>query len=655
MRVTRSTAALVVGALCAATVSVVPSGAATEPVVTVTPSTELMDGQSVHVAISGATPSSESFTLLCATGSVEFAQCDERVYSGRTLDDDGAAEFDVGLDAEFGFVSGATVDCRSGDGTGCVLLTLLQDDGGAVVEIRTPVEFRPDGPLLPPPTIDVTPSTDLVDGTIAHVSGTGFVGGAGVTVVQCRTPFVGGNDCESPRTYTSADNAGALSVDVDLGAVLGTNDGASVDCRLVACVLVAARAVYESDPRHTTSAPLSFRPDGPLRPPPVLSVEPSAGLVDGQQVELTGSGFRPGNVVISQCGPGTGSGYERCPGYQSVFVDSTGELSATLPVAVLARVGSGYTDCRIAPGCSVAVRSDSGLQVVAEVPIAFDPAGPAPAFPSLSVAPGTELPARSPVIVAGHGFPAQGGLEVRQCRIEQGLPRECEQASLFQVADATGAFIAGTTVTAVIGGPDGTEIDCRTVTCALVADEYSQGLPGIAPLQFAPAPTKPRRYLAPVFEEVELTDGVAYRQATNSHGVTVDLTLDVYRPKGDTETRRPAVMWMFGGYFGSGTRQQLHDLASAMTRRGYVSIAIDYRTRPEIFSNGPDCVPVGGACLDPTQLGPAIADARDGRPGGDGLAARPRGRVRDRAERDQRRRLVGRCDHRTQPRGRRHR
>ena len=48
-----------------------------------------------------------------------------------------------------------------------------------------------------------------------------------------------------------------------------------------------------------------------------------------------------------------------------------------------------------------------------------------------------------------------------------------------------------------------------------------------------------------------------------------------------------------------------------MARRGYVSISIDYRTRPEIFYGGHGCVPVGGTCLDPTQLAPAITDARD--------------------------------------------
>jgi acetyl esterase/lipase len=94
------------------------------------------------------------------------------------------------------------------------------------------------------------------------------------------------------------------------------------------------------------------------------------------------------------------------------------------------------------------------------------------------------------------------------------------------------------------------------------------------------------------------------------------LKLNVYRPAGDTRTKRPAVMLMFGGYFGSGDRGQLVELAQGMARRGYVAVTIDYRTRPWIFEPGNGCVPVGGTCLDPTQLGPAITDARD-----DGRAA----------------------------------
>jgi acetyl esterase/lipase len=133
----------------------------------------------------------------------------------------------------------------------------------------------------------------------------------------------------------------------------------------------------------------------------------------------------------------------------------------------------------------------------------------------------------------------------------------------------------------------------------------------MARLDFGTASDRARRYLAGVFDDVEVRDGLVYRTTTNSRGQTVDLKLDVYEPAGDRASLRPAIVWMFGGYFASGDRAQLADMARGMARRGYVSVAIDYRTRPEIFDTSHGCVPVGGTCLDPTQLEPAIRDARD--------------------------------------------
>jgi dienelactone hydrolase len=278
---------------------------------------------------------------------------------------------------------------------------------------------------------------------------------------------------------------------------------------------------------------------------------------------------------------------------------------------VLARVGNGFTDCKQAPGCTIEVLDFNSPASLASVPIAFDPAGPAPTFPTLTVAPGGPLAARSGAIVMGHGFHPHASVFLEQCRIEAGLPRECDGFGAGSIqADESGAFVAGTLVTAVIAGPEGSEIDCRVVTCAVVADPFD-GYPGIGAIDFGRPVRSPGRYLAPVFDAVDMTEGIAYRSTTNSRGQAVELKLDVYRPAGDTATKRPVVMWMFGGYFGSGDRVQLREMAQAMARRGYVSVSIDYRTRPEIFSGEHGCVPVGGTCLDPTQLAPAITDARD--------------------------------------------
>ncbi len=611
MRGLRSIAAFAVVCLLGSMVLATPGGAA-DLSVTVTPATDLVDGQVVHVTVSGGSPDSFSSSQVCAAGGGNNG-CSQSSNGAGTLDPQGALSVDMTLDAQFALFDGSVVDCRVAPG--CVLDTEIYSvDDSSSQAISTPLTFRADGPLLPPPTITATPSTDLVDGTTVHVIGSGFAAGSQVQLVSCRSPFTKYQDCESPRTYSQAGSDGTLAAGVYLPAILSTNDGQQVDCRTTACELVATREVYIFEPRHTASVPLAFVPDGPLRPPPTLTVTPSDGLVDGQQVQVAGSGFRPGPLLVSQCTRDTGDGvsvFQRCAGSGYVEADENGNVAEALNVAVLERTSAGFSDCRTDPGCSIEALDFNGGSALASVPIAFDPGGPEPTFPTLTVAPGGPLAARSGAIVSGSGFGPYAGLSLEQCRIENGLPQECSgSGSDYVVTDAQGAFLAGTVLTAVIAGPDGTEIDCRTVTCAVVADPY-EGYPGVGALDFG-RPVPPRgRYLSPVFDNVDLTEGIVYRSTTNSHGDPVDLKLDVYQPAGDTAPLRPAVMWMFGGYFGSGDRVQLREMAQAMARRGYVAISIDYRTRPEIFSSAPGCIPVGGTCLDPTQFSLAITDARD--------------------------------------------
>ena len=178
MRGLRSIAAAAVVSLLAATLVAAPGGAA-ELSVTVTPTTDLIDGQVIHVAVTGATPGGFGYANLCSAGS-GMTRCSQGGGGFGTVDDQGSTAFDVGLDAEFVLFDRSTVDCRVAPG--CVLLTTISSaDGTATQTVRSDLAFRPDGPLLPPPTIAVTPSTDLVDGTTVHVTGAGFTPG-------CRGP-----------------------------------------------------------------------------------------------------------------------------------------------------------------------------------------------------------------------------------------------------------------------------------------------------------------------------------------------------------------------------------------------------------------------------------------------------------------------------------
>jgi len=92
------------------------------------------------------------------------------------------------------------------------------------------------------------------------------------------------------------------------------------------------------------------------------------------------------------------------------------------------------------------------------------------------------------------------------------------------------------------------------------------------------------RYRQPVFEKVDITRGVVFRSASNAKGVTEELRLDVYHPAGDTLRARPAIIWIHGGGFRTGTdrtQKYIVALSTQFAQRGYVSVAPDYRVRAE--------------------------------------------------------------------------
>lgn len=67
-----------------------------------------------------------------------------------------------------------------------------------------------------------------------------------------------------------------------------------------------------------------------------------------------------------------------------------------------------------------------------------------------------------------------------------------------------------------------------------------------------------------------------------------NLLMDIFRPAGDNNTNRPALIVCFGGGFVQGDRKMadIRALAVRMAKRGYVTAAIDYRLGMNIFNEG---------------------------------------------------------------------
>ncbi|MEM7475530.1 MAG: alpha/beta hydrolase [Planctomycetota bacterium] len=60
-----------------------------------------------------------------------------------------------------------------------------------------------------------------------------------------------------------------------------------------------------------------------------------------------------------------------------------------------------------------------------------------------------------------------------------------------------------------------------------------------------------------------------------------ELKLDVYSPKDESEELRPAILVVHGGAWRYGNRKQLASYATALSERGYVCFAINYRLAPK--------------------------------------------------------------------------
>jgi dienelactone hydrolase len=117
-----------------------------------------------------------------------------------------------------------------------------------------------------------------------------------------------------------------------------------------------------------------------------------------------------------------------------------------------------------------------------------------------------------------------------------------------------------------------------------------------------PPGDSPLRYRDQVFSGVTVTSNLQYGSAPNAQGTQVPLLLDMYRPTGDTQTRRPALVWVHGGSFSGGDKTNVVpvDVGNTFAKLGYVVVSINYRLL------GAGCVANPGACT-----GAALEAKRD--------------------------------------------
>lgn len=87
------------------------------------------------------------------------------------------------------------------------------------------------------------------------------------------------------------------------------------------------------------------------------------------------------------------------------------------------------------------------------------------------------------------------------------------------------------------------------------------------------------RYTSPIFNEIDSIMGIRFAESNPLTAHPNDLFMDVFMPAEgtDTLTKRPVMIWAFGGAFIGGAREDMHFLARESAKLGYVSASIDYR------------------------------------------------------------------------------
>ena len=359
----------------------------------------------------------------------------------------------------------------------------------------------PGGAQAAAPEATVEPATGLVDGSPVTVSVTGLPPGQFAGLGQCVTGAgVDFDACDfGDFRGATADESGNATFEIRVDAVMAVGDfdtPEEVDCRPDgACVILVVPNFGEDQAFEPIEVPIAFAPGAPLAPPPTVTVDPSEGLVDGQEVTVTAAGLvweDDGAAILCKADP---TGQADCDFNSFAFFEVADDRTATvqLRVTALIETGNGVVDCREPEACVVVVTPDSGRSTrkMGIAPLAFDPdAEVVP--PTLTITPDSDLVDGQTVTATGTGF-TSSFVELVECPPGDDTS-QCEFVGFSSNVGPEGTFTQNVALAAILVGGFGETgsggFDCRTSVepCVLVATSGQINSPRAArtPLHFRP-------------------------------------------------------------------------------------------------------------------------------------------------------------------------
>lgn len=280
-----------------------------------------------------------------------------------------------------------------------------------------------------------------------------------------------------------------------------TLGAAALTLVVVAATLIATLTGGGSSSEPASIAAVPSAPTGPS-----ISVVPGNGLVDGQQVTVSGSGFTAKtNLAIVMCGsesvglsdPSNACATDDNASY--VTTDGAGDFSTSYGIhRSITTPKTGVIDCAARPGrCRLGVGGVTSRKGIAAA-LTFRSDLPALAAPKVVLKTTGQLSDGSAVTVVGTGFGARRQVGVHQCL----TTNDCEGDAILAnvTTDAAGGFTAVVTVHEKINSA-GDEAWCST-SCLLFA--------AVQPEPTNPSAASPSFSLEPAFPD----GGVACQLST---------------------------------------------------------------------------------------------------------------------------------------------
>ncbi|HEY6558348.1 MAG TPA: neocarzinostatin apoprotein domain-containing protein [Polyangiaceae bacterium] len=439
--------------------------------VTVTPNTDLQDGQTLLVSASGLVPNeSIGFDLCVRYPYGQLDGCSLHDLLQLTADAAGSVQTPFVVKKAFTTVSGATITCElPGD---CSIALFSSEPTRA-----TPITFHYD---YSSPELRVSPSSELQQDQLVTLTGSGFKPNSGVSVYQCKAGFmnVPGECAQLPGVL--ADDNGAFTTDVQVSYFThqtGFCEGPG------ACVVAA----MPRDVRvYGATAALAFRPVAPPRTG-TITVTPNA-LIAGGTVTVVGRDWAPlSQVVVGMCS----SASPFCSGPPHP-VDDAGSFSTSFVTkpTLIGHFGTAtsFFDCTASPNrCAIFAHDIRTIDAVSR-PLTLTPIPTKAGRATLELGtPRTEWTV--PGTLRGKGWSPRRTLQVAQCPSQGAAP--CVSLEPI-VTDDSGRFDTPTTLKPKVFDVESYSLDCYTTprSCSLlIADEQSFDATAVRiPLDFTAPP-----------------------------------------------------------------------------------------------------------------------------------------------------------------------